>query len=382
MSSASRPHICHVIYRLDYGGLENGLVNLINQLPAEEWQHTIVCLAGFSDFRARLRPGVEVVECRKQPGQDFALYGRLWRLFRRLRPTILHTRNLATLEAQLAGWCAGVPVRIHGEHGHDVHDLDNQRARYRVMRKIFSSMVDHYVAVSRMLEEYLAKDVGIAATRITRICNGVNTVRFHPRGAADDQLFAGAPFKRIGRVIIGSVGRMQAVKDQLTLARAFVALLDANPHYRARIALVMIGDGPLRAEVQKILATADLLDCVWLPGSRDDVPALMREFDVFVLPSLGEGISNTILEAMASGLPVVACAVGGNGELVVDGETGLLVLRAAPEALAAALSKYIEDPALRAAHGQNGRRRVEEQFSLHGMVDAYAALYRRALTKQ
>ncbi|MBI2798805.1 MAG: TIGR03088 family PEP-CTERM/XrtA system glycosyltransferase [Gammaproteobacteria bacterium] len=379
---ANRPHICHVIYRLDYGGLENGLVNLINRLPVEEWQHTIVCLAGFSDFRARLRPGVEVVECRKQPGQDFALYGRLWRLFRRLRPSILHTRNLATLEAQLAGWCAGVPVRIHGEHGHDVHDLDNQRARYRLLRKLFSSMVDRYVTVSRRLEAYLAKDVGIAAARITRICNGVDTIRFHPRSAPDDRLFAAAPFARTGRVIIGTVGRMQAVKDQLTLARAFVALLDANPHYRAQVALVMIGDGPLRVEVQKILAAADLMDCVWLPGSRDDVPALMREFDVFVLPSLGEGISNTVLEAMACGLPVLACDVGGNGELVVDGETGVLVPRAQPEAMAVALGQYVEDSLLREIHGQNGRRRVEEQFSLDGMVDAYATLYRRALTKQ
>src|SRR5207237_9166164 len=135
----------------------------------------------------------------------------------------------------------------------------------------------------------------------------------------------------------GTVGRMQEVKDQLTLARAFVELLQRSPQAATRLRLVMVGDGPLRKQVADILNQAGWGALAWLPGERDDVPQIMRGFDLFVLPSLAEGISNTILEAMASGLPVVATSVGGNAELVESGRTGQLVPRSDPEAMAHAI---------------------------------------------
>ena len=118
---------------------------------------------------------------------------------------------------------------------------------------------------------------------------------------------------------------MAEVKDQLTLARAFCKLVETLPGGRERVALVMVGDGELRQPTIKLLAAAGLDAISWLPGAREDAAEYLRALDIFVLPSLAEGISNTILEAMASGLPVIATDVGGNSELVIDGETGHLV---------------------------------------------------------
>jgi sugar transferase (PEP-CTERM/EpsH1 system associated) len=370
-------HICHLVYRLDYGGLENGLVNLINSLPAARYRHSIVCLAGYSDFRHRLRDGVDVIDCPKRPGQDFGLYVRLWRLLRKLKPDVMHTRNLSTLEGQLPALLAGVPVRVHGEHGHDVHDLDNRKRRYRLMRQAFAPIVTQFSPVSRLLERYLLHDIGVARRKVERICNGVDAARFAPAGDSPRSVLAEAPFDAAGRLVVGTIGRMQPVKDQLTLARAFALLLARRPELRARLALVMVGDGPLRAEVEAVLGQAGLAELAWLPGTRSDTPELLKAFDLFVLPSLAEGISNTILEAMATGLPVVATNVGGNPELVADGTTGRLVPRDDPAALAAALESYVDEPAGLRVHGEAARARVEAELSLARMVEQYDRLYSR-----
>jgi sugar transferase (PEP-CTERM/EpsH1 system associated) len=374
----ARPLVAHVVYRFDVGGLENGVVNLLNRLPRERLRHVVVSLTEITGFRARVRrDDVGFVALNKTPGHGIKLYPRLHRLFRELRPDIVHTRNLAALEASVPAWLAGVPVRIHGEHGRDVGDLDGRNRRYRLVRRIYRPFVSHYVALSADLERSLHHGAGVPRKRITRIVNGVDTERFHPakaRTALRDCPFADDP--RL--VVVGTVGRLQAVKNQVDLARAFIRALERAPALRPRLRLVITGDGPLAAEVERILAAAGVADLAWLSGARDDVPELLRAFDVFVLPSLVEGISNTILEAMASGLPVVATNVGGNAELVDDGRTGMLVPAGDVDALAGAIVRYADAPVARAA-GDAARERVLRLFSLDAMVASYASLYERLL---
>ncbi|MGZ8254634.1 MAG: glycosyltransferase, partial [Burkholderiaceae bacterium] len=139
------------------------------------------------------------------------------------------------------------------------------------------------------------------------------------------------------------------------------------------------GDGPLRPDIERVIDEAGVRPLVWFAGERSDVPQLLRQLDCFVLPSLGEGISNTILEAMACAVPVIATRVGGNSELVSDGYTGVLVDPADSAALARALLAYFLDPATARRHGAGGRQRVVNSFSLQGMVDRYHELYSRAL---
>ena len=165
--------------------------------------------------------------------------------------------------------------------------------------------------------------------------------------------------------MFGTVGRLQTVKDQPTLARAFVELVRAHPVAREVARLAIVGDGPLKEECGRILKDGGVLELAWLPGQRGDISKCLQAIDVFVLPSIAEGISNTILEAMATGLPVIATAVGGNPELVVDGKTGTLVPSGDPAAMAAAMRRYLDDRATDRAPRRRGtaRRRLEVRAS-------------------
>lgn len=367
----ARPLVMHVVYRFAVGGLENGVVNLINRLPADEFRHAIVALTACDPaFCRRIeRDDVEYVSLEKPPGHGFSVYASAWRLFRERKPAIVHTRNLAALEMQVPALAAGVPVRIHGEHGRDMSDPDGKSRKYRIMRRAYSPFVTHYVTVSADLERYLRNDVGASARKIVQIYNGVDERKFRPAEGvrADEPL------------VVGTVGRLQEIKGQPVLVAAVARLLERLPEAARRLRVRLVGDGPLRATLEREIATRNLGNVVELAGERSDVADVMRGFDVFVLPSLGEGISNTILEAMACGLPVVATAVGGNTELVAHGETGTLVPPNDADALAAALAAYLEDPALRRRHGNAARDVVERRFALERMVERYRALYRDAL---
>ena len=375
-----RPLVVHIVYRFDTGGLENGIVNLINHMPGAAYRHAVVALSevvpGFA--RRIKRNDVEFVSLHKSPGHGAKLYPRLFNLFRQLRPAIVHTRNLAALECQVPAALAGVPVRIHGEHGRDVGDLDGTRLRYQWMRRAYRPCVHHFVALSRDLADYLETKVKVPVDRIAQIFNGVDIERFHP--VPDRRaVIPGCPFTDPGLFIAGTVGRMQAVKAQTLLAQAFVRALQIEPALRDRLRLVMVGEGPLRAKAQSILAAAGVANLAWLPGERSDVPDVMRGLDCFVLPSLAEGISNTILEAMATSLTVVATDVGGNCDLVKVAKTGLIVPPADAEALAEALVWMAQDPARAAVMGSAGRAAVESRFSLPAMVASYQGLYDQLL---
>jgi sugar transferase (PEP-CTERM/EpsH1 system associated) len=375
----SRPLIAHVIYRLDVGGLENGLVNLINRMPVERFRHAVVCLADYSAFRGRIQRGdVPVFALHKPPGNSPSLYFKLWRLMTRLRPDIVHTRNFGALDAVLPAALAGVPVRIHSEHGYDIGDPDGSNRRHQWVRRALRLLVQQYIALSKDLEGYLREKIHVPGARLAQLYNGVDTQLFHPAREGRDPLpcpgFAGPD-----AYVIGWVGRMQTIKEPVALARAFVRLLHMLPAHARRLRLVMVGDGPLRKQVVDVIDEAGASGLAWLPGARDDVPRIMRGLDLFVLPSFAEGISNTILEAMASGLPVVATRVGGNPELVEEETTGTLVPRADPQALADAIREYVVDPGAGKRKGSAGRRAVEQRFGLDVMVKSYVDLYDRLL---
>lgn len=372
-----RPLIAHVVYRFDTGGLENGVVNLINGMPADAYRHAIISLTEVTDFSRRIqRDNVDVFALNKGSGHGLRLYPRLVRLFRHIRPSIVHTRNLAALEAVVPAWFAGAPVRIHGEHGRDVGDLDGSNRKYQRIRRIYRPWVNRYVALSKDLEGYLVDRVGVARGRVAQIYNGVDTLRFSP--SKERTTVAGCPFAHAGLRVIGTVGRLQAVKDQATLARAFTVAA-RDPVIGSSLRLVIAGDGPLRAEIERIIFEAQLQDRVWFAGERVDVPEILRGLDCFVLPSLAEGISNTILEASASGVPVIATRVGGNPELLDDGVTGVLVPPGDVTAMAAAIVGVLSNPVRAQSLACAGRDSTLRRFSLDRMVQNYLALYDGAL---
>lgn len=379
--SDPRPLVAHILHRFDTGGLENGVVNLINHMPAGAYRHMVVALTEVTDFKQRLSdPGVPCIALHKPPGQGARLYPTLWRLLREHRPAIVHTRNLAALEMQPVAWAARVQGRIHGEHGRDVDDLDGSSVKYQRMRRLYAPFVQRYVALSQDLQGYLVDRVGIAPGRIEQVYNGVDAQRFSPPPGGPLPI-PGCPFSPADHWLVGTVGRMQTVKHQTLLVRAFVLALQQQPALRHRLRLVLVGEGPLRAQAQALLAEAGVADLAWLPGERSDVPAVMRGLHAFALPSLAEGVSNTILEAMACGLPVVATRVGGNAELVQHGETGLVVPSDDLAAMAQALGRLAQQPQEAARLGAAGRSAVEARFSLQAMVGAYQRLYDNTLRR-
>ncbi|MDX1517340.1 MAG: TIGR03088 family PEP-CTERM/XrtA system glycosyltransferase [Woeseiaceae bacterium] len=360
--------VAHIVFRFDYGGLENGVVNVVNGLAGGDDRHVIIALTEATAFADRLSRDVQVYNLDKQPGKDPGAYLRLYRLLRRLRPDIVHTRNIGTMDCALVAFLARVPVRIHGEHGWDVHDPDGTNPRYRRMRRLLQRFVTRIVTVSDDLKQWLITTVGVPAGKILHICNGVDTGRFRP---ADARSQDGIP-------TVGSVTRFSAIKDPLNLVEAFIALRREGLQVR----LHMIGDGELLARARERLREERVEDDAWLPGSRDDIPELLRDMDLFVLGSLREGISNTVLEAMSSGLPVVASDTGGNRELVESGVNGMLVPPGDRQALAAAIRDYVQRPECRQRHGSASRDRVLSRYALTTMIERYGNLYREALDLQ
>lgn len=369
-------HIVHIVHRFDTGGMENGMVNLFNTLSPERYRHTVVALTDFSDFRHRITAQrVDFHALHRAPGHGLGWTFRLWKLLRRLKPDLVHTRNLAALEAQFVAAAAGIRPTVHGEHGRDVFDLYGRNWKYNLLRRVARPFVSNYISVSRDLETWLRLVVHVPPRKLHQIYNGVDSVKFHPRtGSRPD-------FAHPDSVVFGSVGRMVEVKDYPTFTAAFIQLIRQQPERAVRARLVIVGDGPARETCLALLQGAGLAHLAWLPGERHDIPDIMQALDVFVLPSRNEGISNTILEALASGLPVVATAVGGNLELVEKGANGMLVPPRDVAALAQAMLDYLDAPARIAEHGANARQWAEQRFSIPAMAEAYATVYDLTLAR-
>jgi len=366
-------HIVHYLWGFHTGGLENGVVNLINQLPQQRFRHTIVTQCGYDPvfFQRITHPNCSIVDLAKQPGHDLALHWRLYRLLRQLKPDVFHSRNLSAMEGHLAACLARVPLRIHGEHGWDMTDLGGSNVRYQKLRRLLKPLVHHFIALSSEAEQYLLKTIQVAPAKVSRICNGVDVRRFDQPTAA-----SGLVDRPEDCLVFGTVGRLVSVKNQQLLISALALLLAQYPQQAARIRLLLIGDGALRQELEQQAKAMGLADIVYFAGNRSDVPATMALMDVFVLPSLAEGISNTILEAMAAGLPVIASDVGGNPELL---PTELCASHLFPSNDAAALCQrmalYVREPKLLAAHSSLVKKHWQNQFSLATMVSRYQAVY-------
>jgi len=369
------PRIVHVLYRLDTGGMENILVTLINQ-TCQRYRHAVICLEGFSAFRERITdPDVPCVALHKKPGKDWGCYLRLWRTLKDLKPGLVQTYNIGAIDAALIAWLAGVQRVVHAERGRDAADPQGESRKYRYLRRGLSPCIDRFVAVSRELEDWLIAKVGIPQSHVVHIANGIDTTQFIQATLEKENRPLLKAFAPPGTLLIGTVGRLDPVKDQSGLISAFNHLCEMLPEERDRLRLVIIGEGKQRPELETQITHLGLGDQVRLLGNRSDIAHLLAEFDIFALSSVAEGMPGVLLEAMASGLPVTSTNVGGVSEVVLSGVTGKLVPMGDPLALAEALSEYVLDSNLRVRHGAAGRERVETAFSLSDMVSAYTALY-------
>jgi len=236
-------------------------------------------------------------------------------------------------------------------------------------------MVDRFVTVSQDLGTWLVRDVRIPARKVTTIANGVDLSRFGNIGRMDARARLGLP---LDRPVVGTVGRLDPVKDQAGLIESFSLLRSGHPD----AILIVVGEGVCRQALETRVVDLGLRERVRLMGERRDIPDVLAAMDVFALPSIAEGMSNTMLEAMASGLPVVATRVGGNSELIDNGVTGTLVGPGDRSALAEAIGGYLDDPTRGVLHGKAARQRALSRFDLTRMVQGYTDLYCEVLKRR
>jgi sugar transferase (PEP-CTERM/EpsH1 system associated) len=368
-SMLERPiRVMHVLYRLQEGGTEYGVIKLVNGLDPALVSSSICSTTPATAVKSLLRPGVSLYECTRRDGNDPLLVWQLFRLFRRVRPDVVHTHAWGTLcEGLIAARLAQVPVVIHGEHGTLQLKPRQARAQRWAWRR-----AGHLLSVSSRLADRMAERVGIPRDQVTVIRNGVDLSRFVPVDRHEARRAIGLPPDTL---VFGAVGRLVPVKNHALLLDAAAELASGG----VACSIVIAGDGPLRGSLEDRVNALGLSDRVRLLGHRSDVEQVFAALDVFVLPSRSEGMSNTILEAMASGLPVVATNVGGADELVINGETGLLVPEGSAPALATALRTLATDATRRRAMGRAGRLRIERQFSLTTMIREYEGFYLGAI---
>lgn len=370
-----RRRILHVVYSFSIGGLENVIVQLINRLPTNKYEHIVLSLTVISDFKNRVtQPNVQFIALNKAPGHAVPLYPKIFKLLRQLRPDVIHTCNLGALEIMPIAWLAGIPLRIHVEHGLDAPDPYGTSTRYRIIRKLYKPFVSHFVAVSKPLDDYLANAIRIPNKHRSIIANGVDTDRFAPL-IAPRVAVSGCPFDPAQHWLAGTVGRLQSVKNQPFLARGFVRLIREHPEVAERVRLIIIGEGPLRAETERILQDGNVAQYAWLPGARNDIAEILGMLDCFVLPSQTEGTSCTLQEAMACGLPTIATAVGGTPALVEEGITGQLIEVNDDQALAQALWNAYSQPDSLRIQGNTARQRALSNFKLNTMIDSYDEIF-------
>jgi glycosyltransferase involved in cell wall biosynthesis len=348
--------VAHVTFGLDVGGLEMLLLEFARHVDRRALDLNYVSLG----TRGVLGPQIEKyswsVTALEAPRRLCPiLVPRLAALFRGRRVDVVHTHNTkALVYGGPAARLARVPLLVHTWHGQNLVGSPREALLFRAAGRL----ADRVVAVSNDAAAFMAYQ-GIPSFKMRTIYNGIDAERFCYCGPREK-----------GPVV--TVARLSPEKDVACLIRAAALIRQAHRDFQLEIA----GDGVCRGDLCQLTAQLGLENNVRFLGQVDDVPALLERCSLFVLPSQTEGISLTLLEAMARGLPVVATRVGGNPEVVDEDKTGLLTPPGQPEELATAILRLMREPALGRVMGQAGRQRVEMQFNVHAMVAAYERLYR------
>ncbi len=351
----SRLRVAHVTWGLNVGGLEKLLVEFARHADRTRFELHFVSLTTRGTLAADLeRLGWPVTALEEPDGLRPGLVLRLAQLFRGLRPDAVHTHDERPLVyAGAAARLARVPRVVHTRHGQKARNSRRQVFLFRVA----AGLADRVACVSDDATSLTLRE-GVSPCRVVTVRNGIDLTRFAYTGPAP-----GGP--------VVTVARLSPEKDVATLVRAAAVAVRERPSFRLEVA----GDGACMLGLRRLTAELGLGQHVLFHGEVRDVPALLGRAAVFALPSVEEGISLTLLEAMARGLPTVATRVGGNPEVVVDGETGALVPSRDPEALARALLRVLADPEAARRMGEAGRWRVEAHFDVRRMVAAYEAAY-------
>lgn len=360
--------ILFVNHSLATGGIETMITDLVRMLPSDDYLPSVAVFSGGGSLeRVLLNRGIEIHRMNKLDGFDWRLVLRLRQVMREKKIEVVHSHNFsAWLYCTMAVRSLGGIRHIHTEHS----GVDATCRRYFVER-LLSRVTDHVVAVSSHVHHVLLNEIGISSLRATRIDNGVNTVRFSPDNAVRCHGRAELGFSS-DDFVVGVVARLAPVKNHDLLFKAFSKLAPSLSKHKK---LLVVGDGLERARLETLADALGIASATQFLGDRRDTEVLLNAMDAYVLPSLSEGMNLTLLEAMSTGLPVIATRVGGNIEIVQHEISGFLVSLEDPDEMALRLSQLATNSGLRQKLGSAARALAVERFNEQDMVKKYSALY-------
>ena len=363
--------IMHVVDTWAVGGLQNGVANLIERMDAKRFEHIICAMRPVDEANAHQSPGAaRVLSLSREESVGRFQLPALIRQVREVRPDIVHTRNWGACEGMLAARLVAGCARVHSEHGIDWDSTAKEPLRRLLCRRLAFQLAGRVLSVSEHLRHLHAGRTGFPACRIEVIHNGVDSRQFAPDPAVRARVRRQLGVAD-GEFCIGSVGNLIPVKDHFTLLRAVAVFARHGRPWR----LLIAGDGPERPKLIEFAAAHPWKDRVVFLGRHTAVRELLNALDVYVLSSLTEGISNSLLEALATGLPAVATETGGNPEVIADGDAGLLYPVGDEKCLAQNLLALEAGREWRLRVGQGALRRVREEFSIDAMVAKYERVY-------
>lgn len=360
--------VAHVVLSLEIGGMETVIANIARNIDHDLYRLLIICVSTIGPIGYELRnKGIKVIQLPRMPRIISFLYPKvLIDILRAEKADILHCHSGCWYKAAIAGKFAGVKGIIYTEHGRQVPDYKSTIFFDRAVSKI----TDYVVPVSKNLSNYFKKIIKIDSRKIYEINNGIDTDYFSPQ-KKDKELL-----EKLGitddALMIGNIARLAPVKDHIALIKAFALTEKHCPDIR----LLIIGDGPERANLEKLVTELNLSNKITLLGFRRNIKGILSVLDLFILSSISEGISITILEAMACGKPVIATDVGGNSEIIAEGVSGFLVPPKDIKAMAEKITFFYDDRSVGKSIGRRAREYVIGNFSVQEMTLNYEKLYR------
>lgn len=359
--------LTHLVLDMDLGGLQRLIAQMIPIMDGNIFAFEVLCMNREGCFADQLRSkGFSVVLLQKnQKRADLWYPVRLARYLRKERVDILHMHTGTFIFGALAGAIAFTPATVFTEHGREVVDHPVRQAEDRIAVKL----VDCVVPVSNNIEDVLVERIKAPRHKMRTIINGIATDLFahRPRPRRLQEEFSIPD----GCRVIGTVARLDGIKDQIGMIKTFELIGNRLGDCR----LIMVGDGPMRDELEAYINAHGLQQRVIITGPRNDVPDFLNLFDLFVLSSLSEGTSMSLLEAMASGVPAVVTNVGGNPAIVEHNTNGLVIEPSDPAALAGAIVSILSDPELHRTFSERCAAKVRRDYSIERMAEDYCRLY-------